>query len=87
MSTQLVALRNTVSKQVHEYPEPKARKILAHPIWGKANEEVRVAKPEVLSEPHTIGEDGERKPIIEGSKTEAINESTVKPSDPKKEKN
>lgn len=65
MSTQLVALRNTISGQAHEYPEAKARKILKHPVWGKVNEEVRTAKPEVLSDPYELDEQGNRKPIDE----------------------
>lgn len=63
MSTQLIAVRNTISKQVHEYPEAKARKILAHPVFGKVNEEVRTDKPEVLSEPFQLDENGERQPV------------------------
>lgn len=63
MSTQLIALRNTISKQVHEYPEDRARVILAHPVLGKVHEEVRTAKPEVLAEPFAFDSDGDRQPI------------------------
>lgn len=79
MSTQLIALRNTISKQVYEYPEAQARKILAHPVWGKVNEEVRVAKPEVLGEPFELDEDGERQPIIQDEGGDS-DKSTTKPA-------
>lgn len=59
-----MAIRNTVSGAVHEYPASKAAKILAHPVWGAVNVEVRVAKPEVLASPSVV-ENGERKPLKE----------------------
>lgn len=49
MSAEIIALRNTVSGVAHEYPKDRAEKILAHPVWGKINEVVRTAKPEVLA--------------------------------------
>jgi hypothetical protein len=59
MSEQLVAIRNTISGAVHEYPASEAARILAHPIWGAVNVEARTAKPEVL------GVDSERKTVKE----------------------
>ena len=49
MSKQLfVILRNTESGIAREYTPEEAERILAHPIFGRVNEEVRTAKPEVL---------------------------------------
>ena len=47
--TAFVNLRNTVSRQTAEYTKEEADRILAHPVWGKVNEVVRTAKPEVLA--------------------------------------
>jgi len=77
MSTRLVALRNTISKQVFEYPEAKAQKLLAHPVFGKTLEEVRTNKPEVLSEPFILDESGERE-AIESVEAEAEAKTPVK---------
>lgn len=62
MSNEIVALRNTVSGQVYEVSDNRAVRILDHPIWGRVNERVSKAKPEVLAQPHVV-EDGQRKPI------------------------
>lgn len=48
MSKPLIALRNKISRQAYEVPADEADQILAHPVWGKINEVVRTAKPEVL---------------------------------------
>ena len=49
MSKQLfVSLRNTISGIAREYTPEEAARILAHPVYGKVNVEVRTAKPEVL---------------------------------------
>lgn len=50
-----VNLRNTVSGQSKEYTKEEADRILAHPVWGKVNEVVRTAKPEVLSDKEAKG--------------------------------
>ena len=60
MSEPIVALRHTISKQVHEYPESVARQQLA--AWPEVLEEVKTAKPEVLSAPYTLDENKDRKP-------------------------
>lgn len=54
MSKPLIALRNKISRQAYEVPADEADQILAHPVWGKVNEVVRTAKPEVL---HATGDD------------------------------
>lgn len=48
MSKTRIVLRDEISGQTHEYSAAEAKRILAHPIWGKRNKEVRVNKPEVL---------------------------------------
>ena len=60
MSEPIVALRHTISKQVQEYPESVARQQLE--AWPDVLEEVRTAKPEVLSEPFTLDENMDRTP-------------------------
>lgn len=60
MSEPIVALRHTISKQVHEYPESVARQQLE--AWPDVLEEVRTAKPEVLSAPFMLDENKDRKP-------------------------
>ena len=59
MSEPIVALRHTISKQVQEYPESVARQQLA--AWPDVLEEVRTAKPEVLSAPFRFDENLDRK--------------------------
>jgi len=63
MTTTFTTLRNTISKQTKQYTEKEAERILNHPVFGKVNEVVRVNKPEVLSQPHILDDDGNRKPI------------------------
>lgn len=63
MSEPIVALRHTISKQVHEYPESVARQQLE--AWPDVLEEVRTAKPEVLSAPFKLDENLDRKPTTE----------------------
>lgn len=63
MSEPIVALRHTISKQVQEYPESVARQQLA--AWPDVLEEVRTAKPEVLSAPFTFDENLDRTPPTE----------------------
>lgn len=74
-----IALRDTISKQVIEYPAKEAEQWLSHPVFGLRLEEVRTAKPEVLSNPFTLDEDGERVPTNEGkAKDSAPSDEPVK---------
>lgn len=57
MSKPLIALRNKISRQAYEVPADEADQILAHPVWGKINEVVRTAKPEVLHAPPSDASD------------------------------
>ena len=63
MSEPIVALRHTISKQVQEYPESVARQQLE--AWPDVLEEVRTAKPEVLSAPFVLDENLDRTPPTE----------------------
>lgn len=49
MTNALVSLRNTISRQSYEYTPEDAKRLLAHPFFGKVLKEVRTPKPEVLS--------------------------------------
>lgn len=75
-----IALRDTISKQVTEYPSDEAHKWLDHPVFGLRLEEVNSAKPEVLSQPFIFDSEGE-KHIIENDKPseEASEEGEVSP--------
>lgn len=77
MSKSIIVLRNTISKQTHGYAEDIARKILAHPIWSKTQEEVRVDKPEVLA-PEQV--------IVDGEKVKAADTQTTPPAEVTTEK-
>lgn len=57
MSKPLIALRNIISRQAYEVPADEADQILAHPVWGKINEVVRTAKPEVLHDAKEKGDE------------------------------
>ena len=63
MSKPLVALRNKISRQAYQVPADEADQILAHPVWGKVNEVVRTAKPEVLHKAKDEGDIEDTQPM------------------------
>lgn len=58
-----VTLRNTISGVAQEFTRVDAERFLNHPTFGKSLVIVDTAKPEVLAEPYTIGNEGERIPV------------------------
>lgn len=58
-----LTLRNTISGVAQEFTRADAERFLNHPTFGKSLVIVDSAKPEVLSDPYTIGSDGERIPV------------------------
>ena len=76
--TNLIVLRDTISKQTVTYEEGAAEKWLNHPVFGKRLEVVRSDKPEVLGESYIIV-DGKRQYIDDAG-------NAVKKADAKTEK-
>jgi hypothetical protein len=78
MTTQLFTiLRNTISGVATEYTPEEAAHILKHPVFGKVNKVVRVAKPEVLSETTEVAP-VEDAPVEESDEDTDKKESTDK---------
>lgn len=65
INSPFVSLRNIISGVAQEYTEEQAQQFLNHPVFGQHLEIVRTDKPEVLSGPRQIDEDGKKAPIVE----------------------
>lgn len=66
---EIIILRDTISKQTLEVDEKTAKRYLTHPVWSKRLEQVRTAKPEVLSQPAVKDESGVKKPVKKTEET------------------
>lgn len=63
MSAKTIILRNTVSGVSAPFEEKQAERLLADPKFGKILVRVDSEKPEVLSPPYEIDDDGTRQKI------------------------
>lgn len=63
--TPFVTLRNTISGVSQEYTREDAERFLNHSTFGKSLIVVDSTKPEVLAEPYTVSDNGDRIPATD----------------------
>lgn len=63
MDTPTIYLKNTVSGVVSEFDRATAERYLEHPDYAQILVVVDSPKNEVLAQPYTLDEDGERVPV------------------------
>lgn len=84
MDTPTIYLKNTVSGVVSEFDRATAERYLEHPDYAKILVVVDSPKNEVLAQPYTLDEDGERVPVADDKPVEIPTPSEVKTA-PKKD--